>query len=293
MAGSGGVPQIQSPLPGQARPELAEGKGAGDDREGSSSACQPSLVHQYANLGYCEPKFAQPECVAVTPALCRTCWLGRDVDYREAWKLQCRLAEQRAKGAIPDTLLLLEHAHVYTAGRLSPPEHLLLDTEGLRTLGVPLVETDRGGLVTYHGPGQLMGYPVLSLAEWGTGPRRYVRFLEQVLVETLADFGICAHTEEGLPGVWVYGAKIAAIGVRISRGVTLHGLALNVDPDLDYYQHIVPCGVPDGDVTSMARLLRHAVPMDAVRRALMRHFAHWAGATLEPFPASALQDVAT
>ena len=209
-----------------------------------------------------------------SPGVCRVAWLGRDVDYMEAWEMQRRLAAQRAEGRIPDTLLLLEHAPVYTAGRRSfLPHHVLLDDQGLRAIGVPLIETDRGGQVTYHGPGQLVGYPILSLAERAMGPREYVRALERVLVETLSDFGIDAAQGEELTGVWASGAKIAAIGVKVSRGVTLHGFALNVAPDLSYYRHIVPCGIHDGEVTSMARLLGCAVATEAVRRCLVRHFS--------------------
>ena len=202
--------------------------------------------------------------------------------------MQRRLVAERAAGQIPDTLLLLEHAHVYTAGRRSPPEHVLLDAVGLRQLGVPLVETDRGGEVTYHGPGQLIGYPIVSLRDRGLGPWQYVRELERLLIDTLACFDICAHVEQGLTGVWVYRAKIGAIGVKVSQGVAHHGFALNVAPDLDYYRHIVPCGIADREVTSMAKLLGYPVPMDAVRRALVRRFALQFGMTRQQVPVSAL-----
>ena len=226
------------------------------------------------------PAQGKPSAMAQQP-LCRVCWLGQDVEYQAAWDLQRRLAAERAAGTCADTLLLLEHAPVYTAGRRAPPEHVLLDADGLRRLGVPLIETDRGGQVAYHGPGQLVGYPILELRDHGMGPRQYVRLLERVLVETLAAFDIHAHTEEGLTGVWVYTEKVAAIGVKLSRGVTLHGFSLNVDPDLDYYRHIVACGITSREVTSMARLLKHDVPMDAVRRALVRHFAECCGVSTQ------------
>ena len=218
--------------------------------------------------------------------VCRTAWLGRHRDYQQVWDLQRRLVGLRADGLIPDTLLLLEHAPVYTAGRRSVPEHVLLDADGLRRLGVSLIEVDRGGQVVYHGPGQLVGYPVLGLAQRGMGPREYVRALERVLVATVRDFGIAAGTEEGLTGVWADGAKLAAIGVKVSRGVTMHGFALNVDPDLAYYRHIVACGVPDREVTSMARLLRRPVEMTAVRRRLARHFGTTFGVRMRVVSAS-------
>ena len=214
----------------------------------------------------------QPRDVSM-PRACHVTWLGRDVDYLEAWELQRSLLVQRAEGRIPDTLLLLEHAPVYTAGRRSQPGDVLLYAGGLQKLRVSLVETDRGGQVTYHGPGQLVGYPILSLAERGMGPREYVCALQRVLVATLAGFGISAGTDEQYTGVWAAGAKVAAIGVKVSRGVTMHGFALNVDPDLGLFRHIVPCGIPDLEVTSMARLLGRAVAEDDVRRSLMRHFA--------------------
>ena len=176
-------------------------------------------------------------------------WLGTGVDYAEALALQRSIAAERADGAVPDTLLLLEHAPVYTAGRRSPPEHVV------GPLNAPLVETDRGGQVTYHGPGQLIGYPVVDLAELGMGPRAYVRALEAALLQAMTHLCILAHTEEGLTGVWTKQGKIAAIGVRISRGVAHHGFALNVSTDLAAYDPIVPCGIPDCPVTSMARML--------------------------------------
>ena len=218
----------------------------------------------------------------------RVCWLGQDVEYQEAWELQRLLVSRRAARQVPDTLLLLEHRNVYTVGRRFNPDHVLLDTAGLREIGVPLVETDRGGEVTYHGPGQLVGYPIFSLRERGLGPRQYVRSLERVLIDTLADFGIHAHVEEGITGVWVDRAKVGAIGVKVSQGVAHHGFALNVAPDLDYYQHIVPCGIAGCEVTSMAKLLGQAVSMEAVTSALVRRFAACFGLATERVSAAGL-----
>ena len=133
-------------------------------------------------------------------------------------------------------------------------------------------ETDRGGQITYHGPGQLVGYPIINLRQSGIGPLQYVRTLEQVIVETVGTFGITAHTEPGLTGVWTAGGKIAAIGVKISRGIAFHGFALNVDPDLSYYRHIIPCGITDRPVTSMASQLGKAVNMTKVRISLAELF---------------------
>ena len=192
-------------------------------------------------------------------------WLGQGIGYTNALTLQRRLVDQRADGVVSDTLLLLEHAPVYTRGRRAPAEHVLLDAEELSRLGVPLVTTDRGGQVTYHGPGQLVGYPIISLAERRMGPRAYVCALEQALAMALAEFGIDAHASEDSPGIWAGGGKIAAIGVKVSRGVAHHGFALNVDPDLAFYSHIIPCGITDRPVTSMARLLGRPVSVEQVR----------------------------
>ena len=139
-------------------------------------------------------------------------------------------------------------------------------------MGIPVHETDRGGQITYHGTGQLVGYPIINLRQLGVGPLQYVRTLEQVIIDTLADFNIPAHTEPGLTGVWTPGGKIAAIGVKISRGIAFHGFALNVSTDLSYYRHIVPCGITDRPVTSMRAELGIDVDMAAVREALVGEF---------------------
>ncbi len=205
------------------------------------------------------------------PEICRFAWLGT-VEYLRARSLQDALVRQVHDGDSPDTLLLLEHPHVFTRGRLSRDEHLLATEAELATAGVPVHETDRGGQITYHGPGQLVGYPVINLRDWGGGPLRYVRTLEQVIVETLADFGIASHTEDGLTGVWTAGGKIAAIGVKISQGVAFHGFAINVNTDLSYYRHIVPCGITDRPVTSMAVEQGERAEMEAVRYSLVFQF---------------------
>ncbi len=153
------------------------------------------------------------------------------VEYRRAWDEQVALAQAVGEGSQPNTLLLLEHPHVYTRGRLSKPEHLSLTQMELAEQGVSVVDTDRGGLVTYHGPGQLVGYPIIDLRNWG-GPLKYVRTLEQVIIQTLADLGVEAGLVPGLTGVWVGESKVAAIGVKISRGVAYHGFSLNVNTDL-------------------------------------------------------------
>ena len=202
-------------------------------------------------------------------------WLGQ-VEYRSAWALQAALVEQRQQGRIDDTVLLLEHPHVYTLGRRGSMEHVLLDEEALSRAGVAVHHSDRGGEVTYHGPGQLVGYPIVDVREVG-GPVRYVRALEEALVVALAVFGLRARRMESMPGVCTgeprHERKIAAIGLRVSRGIGSHGFALNVSTDLGYFRHIVPCGVPDLPVTSMERELGAAVDAQAVRAAVAQALA--------------------
>jgi len=189
----------------------------------------------------------------------RSRWLGR-VSYAEASDLQ-RALHARTND---DYLLLLEHPHVYTLGTRADPAHVLVPPG---RVGAELATTDRGGDVTYHGPGQLVGYPILTLPEWRNGVSdvvAYVRALERMLVAVLSDFGIDAHTERGYTGVWVGDAKVAAIGVKVAAGRTRHGFALNVDPDLTMFDHIVPCGIADRGVTSLARILGSAPTMPMV-----------------------------
>lgn len=211
--------------------------------------------------------------------LCRAVWLG-DMEYLEAYDLQLSLVEKVHSGQEPNTLLLLEHPHVYTKGRLSKGSDVLLPEEDLAAKGVAVLETDRGGQVTYHGPGQLVVYPIVNLKDWG-GPVKYVRALEQVVIATLAEMGITANCESGNTGVWTRQGKIAAIGVKISRGIAFHGLALNVNTDLTYYQNIIPCGIADRPVTSMASILREPVDMELVRYGLVYQFGREFGWTME------------
>ena len=202
---------------------------------------------------------------------CQVRELGR-VDYPAAFQLQQRLVTERKQGLIPDQLLLLEHPHVITLGRNGRMENLLADDQVLSRAGIRFFPTDRGGDITYHGPGQLVGYPILDLCGWKRDVGAYVRGLEQVLIDTLADFGISAGRIPKLTGVWVGERKIAAIGVHISRWVTSHGFALNAGTDLSYFQYIVPCGLTR-PVTSMAEL-GAAVDWQTLTRSLAVHFGH-------------------
>lgn len=200
---------------------------------------------------------------------CQLRELGR-VDYGKAFELQQRLVAERKQGLIADHLLLLEHPHVVTLGRNGHMEHLLAPPEILSRAGISFYPTDRGGDITYHGPGQLVGYPILDLREWKRDVVGYVRAIEQVIIDTLADFAISAGRIPKLTGVWVDGRKVAAIGVHVSRWVTSHGFALNVNTDLSYFQYIVPCGLTK-PVTSMAQL-GCAADLSEVARCLAGHF---------------------
>jgi lipoyl(octanoyl) transferase len=175
------------------------------------------------------------------------------MEYGRAFELQQRLVAERKAGEIPDQLLLLDHPHTITLGRNGHMENLLASEEVLTRAGVAFYPTDRGGDITYHGPGQMVGYPIVDLREWKRDVGAYVRAIEQVLIDTLADFGIEGGRIPKLTGVWVEERKIAAIGVHLSRWVTSHGFALNVSTDLQYFQYIVPCGLSK-PVASMAQL---------------------------------------
>jgi lipoyl(octanoyl) transferase len=192
------------------------------------------------------------------------------LDYSSALELQQRLVAQRKAGAIPDQLMLVEHPHTITLGRNGHAENLLAGEDLLRRAGIAFHPTDRGGDITYHGPGQMVGYPILDLRDWKRDVGAYVRAIEQVLIDALADFGIHAGRIPKLTGVWVEGGKIAAIGVHISRWVTSHGFALNVSTDLRYFQYIVPCGL-SRPVTSMAQLGCQA-SWEEVAESLTAHF---------------------
>lgn len=196
------------------------------------------------------------------------------VGYQDALDLQASLVEERKQDRIPDQLLLLEHPPVITLGVRTRNDrtHVLASDASLASQGVGLFETGRGGDVTYHGPGQLVGYPIISLRE-RRDVHRYVRDVEEVLIRAVAEFGITAARVEGLTGAWVGQEKLAAIGVRISRWITSHGFALNVNTDLSHFQLIVPCGISDRGVTSMQRLLGRSIPLMDVEQAVTRAFA--------------------
>jgi lipoyl(octanoyl) transferase len=194
--------------------------------------------------------------------------------YADALALQRSLVDERRAGAIGDQLLFVEHPHVLTLGVRGDGGrgHILANADVLAAREVEVHETGRGGDVTYHGPGQIVGYPIVDLRPDRCDVHRYVRDLEEVLIRTAADYGIAAGRVEGLTGVWVGAEKLAAIGVRIARWVTSHGFALNVTTDLDYFRLIVPCGIADRGVTSLAQLLGRPVERAEVEDHIVSHF---------------------
>jgi lipoyl(octanoyl) transferase len=212
--------------------------------------------------------------------LCRVHQLGL-VDYGEGLRLQQELIAERKGGKIPDTLLLLEHPHVYTLGRNAQRANLLISHERMAQLGAELFETDRGGDITYHGPGQLVGYPIFDLTSHRRDIAWFMRSLEEVFLRVAKDYGIDAGRVAGAPGVWIGNDKLVALGVHISRWVTSHGFAFNVSPDLGYFDHIVPCGLKDKGVTSLARLLGREVSMDEAIERTIDHVGRVFGFRIE------------
>ena len=198
--------------------------------------------------------------------------IGR-LRYQDGLDLQAALVAERQAGRITDVLLLLEHEPVFTTGRNARQENVLFPADELRARGYEVFETGRGGDVTYHGPGQVVGYPILDLSPDRRDVHRYVRDLEEVMIRACADFGVTAGRVPGMTGTWVGDEKIGAIGVRIARWVTSHGFAFNVSTDLAPFALIVPCGIRGRGVTTLERLLGRPVPTDEVMTSLTRHLA--------------------
>ena len=182
-------------------------------------------------------------------------------DYNDTWKLQKKLQSKRILGEIEDHLLLVEHPPVFTLGKNASKQHIINNSED-----VSIIQTDRGGNITFHGPGQLVCYPILDLNHYKRSITWYMRELEQLIIDVLGEYDIKASRKKGLTGTWVKDKKIAALGVRISRWVTMHGFSLNINPDLNFYKNIIPCGIKEYGVTSMAKIMGNEVPsMDEVK----------------------------
>ena len=189
-------------------------------------------------------------------------------DYNDTWKLQKKLQSKRILGEIEDHLLLVEHPPVFTLGKNASKQHIINNLED-----VSIIQTDRGGNITFHGPGQLVCYPILDLNHYKRSITWYMRELEQLIIEVLLEYDIKASRKKGLTGTWVKDKKIAALGVRISRWVTMHGFSLNINPDLNFYKNIIPCGIKEYGVTSMAKLMGNEVPsMNEIKAKITKHF---------------------
>jgi len=209
--------------------------------------------------------------------------------YDWALDLQHRLVQARREGRIEDVLVLLEHEPVITTGRHGDEGHILASREELAAEGIEVYRVERGGDVIYHGPGQLVGYPILDLRHHRLDVGWYMHSLEEVLIRTLRDFGIAAERLEGIIGVWVKGAKIAALGARIENWITYHGFALNVAPQMAHFRLIIPCGIGDRGITSMREALGHPVDLNSVRRHLAQHFADVFAVTIQEVSLSELE----
>jgi lipoate-protein ligase B len=208
------------------------------------------------------------------------------LDYASAWRWQVENAFAVRSRAGGETLAIVEHPPVYTFGRRPRPDHLLVGVDELRARGADVVESDRGGDVTFHGPGQLVVYPILHLRERGLGPVEYVRFLEETASRALWDFDIEGERVAGRPGVWVRGAKIASVGVRIQGGISTHGLALNVETDLAWFEAIVPCGIRGASVTSVERVLGSSPGVEAMANACVAAFEEVFGSAVSSHPSA-------
>ena len=189
-------------------------------------------------------------------------------DYNETWKLQQQLQSKRILGEIKDHFLLVEHPPVFTLGKNASKEHIISNLDD-----VSIIQTDRGGNITFHGPGQLVGYPILDLNHYKRSITWYMRELEQLIIDVLFEYDIDANRKKGLTGIWVKNKKIAALGVRISKWVTMHGFSLNINPDLNYYEYIIPCGIKEYGVTSMAKIMDSEAPsMDEIKTKIKKRF---------------------
>lgn len=237
-----------------------------------SLAGESQREHDFSESGQKSETLPTP-----TPQSGTLCSFSQPIPYAEAWSLQKRLQEERIAERRGDVLLLLEHSPVYTLGRTTRSTHWDCGEEALRRTGADLHFVDRGGSITYHGPGQVIGYPILKLSGYCSGPKQYVRKLEDVLIRTLWHWGIEACRIEKKPGVWVrrngMDAKIGAIGVRIDHGVTIHGFALNVDLDLSPFSHITPCGLAQCRVTSLTEVRQSSLSSSIVAQQIAEEFA--------------------
>ncbi len=194
------------------------------------------------------------------------------VPYQDAWELQKSIMVQRKAEKTDDVFILLEHPHTYTLGKVAKREHLLFSENELKQKEISTFEIDRGGDITYHGPGQIVGYPIINLKNWYADSHKYLRTLEEVIIKVLEEFGIAAGRNPKYTGVWVDDRKIAAIGIKISSWITMHGFAFNVNTDLSLFNGIIPCGIKEKDVTSLQELTGQLQDIQVIKQNVLRHF---------------------
>lgn len=194
------------------------------------------------------------------------------IDYKEAWDLQKDVLEARSNNLIDDTFFLLEHYNTYTLGRVADKKHLISSDSFLKLNKISVYEIDRGGDITYHGPGQIVGYPVINLSDWQKDTHKYLRALEEVIIKTCDYYGIIAGRNNEYTGVWIENRKIAAIGIKVKKWVTMHGFAFNVNTNLSLFNGIIPCGIDDKEVTSLNKELGKKIEIKEVKEILLRNF---------------------
>lgn len=199
------------------------------------------------------------------------CDLGL-IDYKDAWDLQKSIHQLRVENKIDDVLFLLEHPHTYTLGKTADKKNLVGDEKYLRENNISVYDIDRGGDITYHGPGQIVGYPIINLTKWKQDTHKYLRAIEEVIINVCNEYGLNASRIDYLTGVWIDDRKICAIGIKVSRWITMHGFAFNVNTDLKLFDGIIPCGITDKDVTSLNRELKKDIPLNEVKEKIMHHF---------------------
>lgn len=195
------------------------------------------------------------------------------IEYEKAWNLQKVIFDKRLKNEIEDVFLLLEHPNTYTLGRVAKKEHLVGNEDYLKENNFSIFEIDRGGDITYHGPGQIVGYPIINLKDWKKDTHLYLRSLEETIMQTCSYYGLETGRNEKYTGVWVGERKIAAIGIKVSRWITMHGFAFNVNTELKYFDGIIPCGIKDKDVTSLEREFKRKFDISEVKNTLLKHFS--------------------
>jgi len=199
------------------------------------------------------------------------CDLGL-IDYKDAWDIQKSIHQLRVENKIDDVFFLLEHPHTYTLGKTADKENLVGDKKYLNENKISVYDIDRGGDITYHGPGQIVGYPIISLTDWQQDTHKYLRAIEEVILKVCREYGLKGSRVDKYTGVWIDDSKICAIGIKVSRWITMHGFAFNVNTDLKLFNGIIPCGITDKDVTSLNRELNTEIPIDEVKEKIIHHF---------------------